>query len=183
MGTSGDIASDVIGHAPCPMACNGLRQAWQVWHRGQCGICKLQNGGGGHEFESLRPPLVNRLRIGASRTIFRSISSDIAELCLPLFQLPSQVLVPGALHCSLSWHKAAFLFSKFPLIDCVTALQTSQTTIPVRAGPPAAGTSGSLPRPQASRSYPLPNRAAERQLRTDRDAPSEGAAPRHPQSR
>jgi hypothetical protein len=49
---------------PRAMACNGQRQTWHVWHRGQRGICKLQSSGGSHEFESLRPSQcrINRLR-------------------------------------------------------------------------------------------------------------------------
>ncbi len=37
------------------IACNGLRQRWQVWHCLQCRICKLPNRRGGRGFES--PPL------------------------------------------------------------------------------------------------------------------------------
>src|ERR1700688_1609585 len=43
--------------------------------------------------------------------------SQVTDLCLPIPQLPSQIFVLGAFHCSLSWHGIVRMSSPFPLIN------------------------------------------------------------------
>jgi hypothetical protein len=45
------------------------------------------------------------------------LASQVTDLCLPLSQLPSQVIALGAFHCSLSWHGIVQMSSPLPLIN------------------------------------------------------------------
>jgi hypothetical protein len=65
-----------------------------------------------------------RLQLLAQMLIFASqpivfflgllqFAPQVADLCVALLQLPSQVLVRGAFHCSLSWHEIVEMSSPF----------------------------------------------------------------------